>query len=84
MPSNFRQSCLAPLDSNVKYTSSHILSGTSDVKLGNDILTHRGEGKVNSVFDTTTAATTAPQSTTVVISFKEAKGTFKIENGLKV
>ena len=79
MPSNFRESCLAPLDSDHRYTAAHALSGVHDVALGNEMLSTRGEGKTSSVFDRplvrdNKAARAMLSSTNLVLSFKEAKG----------
>ncbi len=48
MPSNFRQSCLAPLDGDDRYTASSVLSGVNDPNMGDVLHMHRGEGKVRS------------------------------------
>ena len=80
MPSNFRQSCLAPLDSDKRFTASHVLSGTNDVQLGNEMLSARGEGKVSSVFDRSVLDNEG--STNIVLSLRDAKGVPIPEEGV--
>ena len=75
MPSNFRQSCLAPLDSDERFTAAHMLSGAHDVSLGNEMLAHRGEGKVSSTaFDRPLRQIQNEKSINIIISLKEARG----------
>ena len=52
MPKNFRQSCLAPLDADNRFTASSVLSGVADSTIGDVTISNRrsaiqdgGEGK---------------------------------------